>query len=96
MHTFPFINTYHTFFLFHEKIYKNKLFIYNDNHFLIQSNNSTNTPNGHKGTTYQGDSTLGSPARRCEVSPIQNHVSIPFFIYITIDYIFSFFSFNFQ
>lgn len=53
-------------------------FLTNDFHFLIQSNNSANTPNSHKGTTYQGDSILGSPARRCccEVSPIQNHVSI--------------------
>lgn len=36
-----------------------------------------NTQNGHKGiSSNQGDSSVvGSPARRSEVSPIQNHVS---------------------
>lgn len=42
-----------------------------------------NTQNGHKGiSSNQGDSSVvGSPARRSEVSPIQNHVSThPFII----------------
>ncbi|XP_037049316.1 serine-rich adhesin for platelets isoform X2 [Bradysia coprophila] len=35
------------------------------------------TSNGHKGTSFQGDSSsaIASPARRSEVSPIQNHKS---------------------
>lgn len=46
--------------------------------FLTFSGNlaATNTPNGHtKKSSHQGDSSIGSPARRREVSPIQNHVS---------------------
>lgn len=49
--------------------------------FLFTYWNSSNlapssTSNGHKGTSFQGDSsTISSPARRSEVSPIQNHVS---------------------
>ncbi|GAB0095515.1 hypothetical protein DMENIID0001_109070 [Sergentomyia squamirostris] len=37
---------------------------------------ATNTPNGHtKKSTHQGDSNIASPARRREVSPIQNHAT---------------------
>ena len=36
---------------------------------------SQNTPNDYKGTLYQNEPNITSPARRSEVSPIQNHVS---------------------
>lgn len=38
---------------------------------------SSNTQNGHKANSYQGGDSpaIASPARRSEVSPIQNHVS---------------------
>lgn len=48
---------------------------------LLTSGNlaSSSTQNGHKGTSFQGDSSaIASPARRSEVSPIQSHVSVYF------------------
>lgn len=38
---------------------------------LVSQNNS----NDYKGAVYQNESSISSPARRSEVSPIQNHVS---------------------
>lgn len=37
---------------------------------------SQNTSNDYKGAVYQNETSISSPARRSEVSPIQNHVSI--------------------
>jgi hypothetical protein len=37
---------------------------------------SQNTSNDYKGAVYQNETNISSPARRSEVSPIQNHVSI--------------------
>lgn len=41
---------------------------------------SQSTSNDYKGAVYQNETSISSPARRSEVSPIQNHVSISNFI----------------
>lgn len=77
------IYSYTIYIQYHDNVNKTETFVITCFFFsvLLTSGNlaSSSTQNGHKGTSFQGDSSaIASPARRSEVSPIQSHVSVYF------------------